>query len=136
MSFRWDSNTNDAGYSGTAYSTYGEPGTGQHGSMSKHEMNNILFARGPSFKSNVKLDTPSGNYDVAPTILRILGLSGGEGMHGRVLEEALEGGPSEVGWIVELHDAEHNLGDKTYKQRIKISTVGTTSYVDEGNSLG
>lgn len=136
MSFKWDSLTNEAGYAGTAYSTYGEPGTGQHGSMSKHEMNNILFARGPRFKSNVKLDAPSGNYDVTPTILRILGLSGGEGMYGRVLEEALEGAPSEVAWTVEIHEAEYDMGVKTYKQQIKISTVGTTSYVDEGNSVG
>ena len=41
VSFRWDSAANEAGYAGTAYATYGEPGTGQHGSMSRHEMNNI-----------------------------------------------------------------------------------------------
>lgn len=136
MSFRWDSNTNDAGYAGTAYSTYGEPGTGQHGSMSKHEMNNILFAQGPSFKSNHWVDTPSGNCDLTPTILKLLGLPGGQSMYGRVLEEALLDGPTDVDWIIELHDAEHNLGEKIYRQRIKISKVGTTSYVDEGNSLG
>jgi hypothetical protein len=57
-------------------------------------------------------------------------------MYGRVLEEALLDGPTDVDWIIELHDAEHNLGEKIYRQRIKISKVGTTSYVDEGNSLG
>ena len=135
MSFRWDSNTNKAGYAGTAYSTHGEPGTGQHGSMSKHEMNNILFANGPSFKSGAALDSPSGNFDLAPTILNILGLPGGDAMYGRVLEEALRDGPNDIDWTIELHDAEHDLGEKTYRQQIKISTVGTTSYVDEGNSL-
>ena len=57
-------------------------------------------------------------------------------MYGRVLEEALEGAPSEVAWTVEIHEAEYDMGVKTYKQQIKISTVGTTSYVDEGNSVG
>jgi arylsulfatase A-like enzyme len=137
MSFRWESADNEAGYPGTVYSTHGEPGAGQHGSMSRHEMNNILFTGGPSFKSNLRLEVPSGNLDLAPTILRILGISGGGDMHGRVLEESLEGGPSghDMDWASEVHNAEHNLGGNVYRQRIKISTVGATSYVDEGNRI-
>tara|TARA_B100000809_G_scaffold145379_1_gene142972 strand:- start:482 stop:1864 length:1383 start_codon:yes stop_codon:yes gene_type:complete len=137
MSFRWESADNEAGYPGTVYSTHGEPGVGQHGSMSRHEMNNILFTGGPSFKSNLRLEVPSGNLDLAPTILRILGISGGGDMHGRVLEESLEGGPSghDMDWASEVHNAEHNLGGNVYRQRIKISTVGATSYVDEGNRI-
>ena len=41
----------------------------QPGSMSQHELRNVLFARGPSFKQGVKLDTPSRNTDLAPTVL-------------------------------------------------------------------
>ena len=138
VSFHWDSSPNEAGYDGTVYATGGEPGTGQHGSMSRHEIKNILFASGPSFKSTLKLDTPSGNLDLAPTILRILGISGDWEMHGRVLEEALAGGPNaaDVDWSTELHDAEHSLGGKIYRQQIKISRVGPASYVDEGNRVG
>jgi len=137
MSFRWESTANEAGYHGMAYSTDGKPGTGQHGSMSRHEMHNILFASGPSFRSGLKLETPSGNLDLTPTILKVLSISGHEGMHGRVLEEALVGGPdaADVEWSTELHSAEHNLGEQVYRQQIKISTVGTTSYVDEGNRV-
>ena len=137
MSFRWDSVANEAGYSGTVYSTHGEPGAGQHGSMSRHEMNNILFAGGPSFRSNLKLDIPSGNLDLTPTILKVLGIGLSGDMHGRVLEEALTGGPndSDVDWSTELHHAEHTLGGQVYRQQIKVSTVGTTSYVDEGNRV-
>ena len=138
VSFHWDSSPNEAGYDGKVYATGGEPGAGQHGSMSRHEMKNILFASGPSFKSTLKLDTPSGNLDLAPTILRILGISGDWKMHGRVLEEALAGGPSasDVDWSTELHHAEHSLGGKIYRQQIKISRVGSASYVDEGNRVG
>ena len=137
VSFRWDSTPNDAGYAGMAYSNYGEPGTGQHGSMSRHEMNNILFANGPSFKSGITLEIPSGNLDLAPTILKILEISGTQDMDGRVLSEALAGGPdaTEVDWSTETHRAEHELGGDTYRQQITISTVGTTSYVDEGNRV-
>jgi arylsulfatase A-like enzyme len=104
--------------------------------MSRHELRNILFAWGPSFKSGVKLDNPSGNIDLTPTILRILGISTETFMDGRALEEALVGGPEpeEVEWSTEIHNAERKVGDKVYRQQIKVSRVGDTSYVDEGNS--
>ncbi len=137
VSFHWDSSPNEAGYNGKVYAAGGAPGTGQHGSMSRHEINGVMFASGPSFKSNLRLDTPSGSMDSAPTILKLLGISGDWDMHGRALEEALAGGPSpnEVEWSTEVHQAEHNLGGHAYRQQIKISRVGSTTYVDEGNRL-
>ena len=136
MSFRWDSTANSAGYQGQVYSTAGGRGRGQHGSMSKFEMKNVLFAWGPNFKEGVKLDTPSGNIDLAPTILRILGINHEHRMDGRVLEEALAGGPDadEVSWSRELHSTERRLNEKMFRQQIKLSRVGDTTYVDEGNS--
>ena len=137
VSFNWDSSPNEAGYGGKVYSTGGKPGTGQHGSMSRHEIQSVLFASGPSFKTTLKLDIPSGNLDLAPTLLRILGVSGDWGMHGRVLEEALAGGPNpeDLDWSTEMHQAEHDLGRELYRQQIKISRVGATTYVDEGNRV-
>jgi len=136
MSFRWESTANEAGYRGKAYSSGAAPGLGQHGSMSKHEMSNVLFAWGPSFKAGLKLEIPSGNTDLAPTILAILGMSGDGSMDGRVLEEALAGGPqaNDVDWSTELHNAERELADKVYRQQIKLSRVSSTTYVDEGSS--
>ena len=94
-------------------------------------------ARGPSFKSNIRLETPSGNQDLAPTILKILGIDGDNGMDGRVLAEALVDGPdaADVDWSTETHQAEYDLGGEIYRQQIKVSTVGTTSYLDEGNRV-
>ena len=136
MSFRWNSAANDGGYNGKVYSTSGRAGQGQHGSMSKHEMNNVMFAWGPGFKQGVRVDVPSGNIDVAPTILRLLGLPGGEAMDGRVLDEALAGGPDpdSVEWSSELYSTERRLKEKVYRQQIKLSVVGETKYVDEGDS--
>ena len=138
VSFRWDSSPNEAGYQGMVYATGGEPGAGQHGSMSRHEIHGILFGSGPSFNASLKLDTPSSTLDLAPTILNMLGITGEWGMHGRVLEEALAGGcsPSEVAWSTQVHQAEHNLGGQVYRQQIKLSRVGLTTYVDEGNRIG
>ena len=135
MSFHWASTANGSGYQGMAFSTGGPAGVGHHGSMSKHEMNNVLFAWGPSFKQNITVDTPSGNVDLAPTVLRILGITDGPPMDGRVLEEALAGGPAptSVAHSTDVHQAEHRLGQQVYRQSIKISSVGNTVYVDEGN---
>ena len=134
MSFRWDSEVNDAGYAGHAYSTSLAPGQGQHGSMSRHETHNVLFARGPSFKQGPAIDNPTGNIDLAPTILDILGLSGGEGMDGRVLSEALRDGPdpASVGWRTDTYEAQRPVDGGVYRQYIKVSSAGKTTYVDEG----
>ncbi|MDA0770744.1 MAG: hypothetical protein BZY79_06515 [SAR202 cluster bacterium Casp-Chloro-G4] len=134
MSFRWDSEVNEAGFAGHAFSTSLGPGQGQHGSMSRHETHNVLFARGPSFKQELTIDNPTGNIDLAPTILRILGLSGGEGMDGRVLAEALRDGPdaASVQWRTDTHEAQRDVDGGTYRQYVKVSSVGSTTYVDEG----
>ena len=138
VSMRWRPDANDAGYAGTIYSTGGSPGQGQHGSMSRTEMHNILFARGPGFKETLTVDTPSGNTDLAPTILQLLGLtpqsSGVPGMEGRVLTEALAGGPapSELDRFSDFHSTDCPVGDRIYRQQIKLSRVGDTVYVDEG----
>ena len=133
MSFRWDSTANTAGFAGHAYSTNLGPGRGQHGSMSRHETRNIFFARGPDFKQSVTITTPTGNVDLAPTILRLLDLPGGEAMHGRILNETLQGGPDTVEWQTTTHEAERNTPNGRYRQAITVSRVGATLYVDEGS---
>ena len=132
MSFRWNSNANPAGYPGYAFSTGGAAELGQHGSMSRHEMRNSLFARGPSFKSGVRIQSPTGNIDLAPTVLHLLGIGGGETMHGRILTEALADG-APVEWRTTTHTATRRIAPGEYRQRITISQVGDTAYLDEGS---
>ena len=136
MSLRWRPDANDIGYAGTIYSTGGSPGQGQHGSMGHSEMHNILFAGGPDFKKGLKVDTPSGNTDLAPTILKLLGLPSVDGMEGRALTEAIDGGPDpeEVDWHSDLYSTECPVGDRMYRQQIRLSRVGNTTYVDGGDS--
>ena len=135
MSFRWNSTPNTAGYPGFVYSSGGTPGQGIHGSLSKHELRSVLLAVGPSFKRGVKLETPSGNIDLAPTVLRILGITSATGMEGRVLEEALVHGPDTeaIKWSTKIHSSQHKIGHSIYRQQIMVSRVGNTTYVDEGN---
>ena len=136
MSFRWRPEANDAGYIGTIYSSGGTPGQGQHGSMGRSELRSILFARGPGFKEGLKVDAPSGNIDLAPTILKLLELPAFDGMEGRALEEAMAGGPdpAEVDWSSDFYSAECPVGDRIYRQQIRLSRVGDSVYVDEGTS--
>ena len=101
--------------------------------MSRQELRNTLIARGPGFLRSTVVDTPTGNIDVAPTILHLLGLPGGEKMDGRVLHEALADGDdsSDVVPRTETHTTE--LGD--YRQEVTVTTVGGSAYLDEGNAV-
>ncbi len=133
MSFTWDSETNDAGYDGFVYSGGGAPGLGQHGSMSKHEMNNTLLARGPSFKSGKRVTSPTGNVDVAPTVLELLGLPIPDDMDGRAVVEALVNGPDSVESTTDAHLAGREVLNGVYRQRVTLSRVGSTVYLDSGS---
>ena len=136
MSFRWSPEANPSGYVGTISSTGGVPGQGQHGSMGRSELHNILFARGPAFKDNLVVDVPSGNIDLTPTILELLGLPPAEDMEGRVLDEALAGGPDPamVEWFSDLHSTDCTVENKVYRQQIRVVRVAETVYVHEGTS--
>ena len=133
MSFAWNSALSDTGYPGSTASWGGEIGVGTHGGMSRHELRNTLIARGPSFRRSAVVETPTGNIDVAPTILHLLGMSGAEEMDGRVLHEGFAGGDgsSSVEERTERHVAE--LDD--YRQEVTVTTVGGSVYVDEGNAV-
>ena len=132
MSLVWNSAPNDAGFPGQTASSGGIVGVGTHGGMSRHELRNTLIARGPGFRRSTVIDNPTGNIDVAPTILHLLGLAGGAEMDGRVLHEALTGGSdaSEVEERSVTHVGE--LGD--YRQEVTVTTVGGSVYLDEGNA--
>ena len=133
MSFAWDSDPNDAGYPGRSACVIGPVGAGTHGGMSAHELRNTLIARGPSFRRSAVIDTPTGNIDVAPTILQILGLSGGEEMDGRVLHEALANNddPPDVEWETATHTAELDQLPAAGHHHPQLKA---RRYVDEGNT--
>jgi hypothetical protein len=134
MSFAWNSTPNDAGYLGHHYNAGLKKGQGNHGSMSRHEQRCAFIMAGPKIRQGVLSTTPSGNVDIAPTILRLLGLDAPADIDGRALEEAFVDGPApdDVTWSTESHDAERDLAKGTYRQQIMVSKVGHTTYVDEG----
>jgi arylsulfatase A-like enzyme len=134
VSLRWSAETNTYGAPGLMTTMDGTSGKGSHASLSRFDMNNTLVAYGPDFKRGFIDDMPSGNVDVAPTILWLLGVKAPATMDGRVLYEALahasEKPPRAQTKTIE---ASRELGLFRWKQYLKFSTVGTTRYFDEGN---
>ena len=137
MSLSWDSQPNRHGVKGRIYSC-GEVGVGlgNHGSASPYEVHNTLVAAGPHFKKGVVSSTPSSNADLFPTILRILGLESGSPTDGRVLEEALEGGPEpeEVFSSTSILEESVDLGPAVYSQQVQVSRVAGTTYLDKARA--
>src|SRR5262249_33300100 len=73
-----------------------QEGQGMHGSFSRADTFNAMLAFGPDFKSSFADSAPTSNADIAVTIASILqwNLPSGNGkLRGRVLKEALKGGP-------------------------------------------
>jgi len=76
-----------------------QEGQGMHGGFGRDCTFNNMAAAGPDFKKGFTDPLPVSNADVAPTLAHILGLqlpSTGK-LQGRVLEEALPGGPAKAG---------------------------------------
>jgi hypothetical protein len=72
---------------------------GDHGSFSPTDTHISLMARGPHFKSGLYDTLPTANVDIAPTVARILKFSM-PAAQGRVIEEALRGGPPLTKYLV------------------------------------
>jgi arylsulfatase A-like enzyme len=91
VSFSFDENVAVAGKSGVSYASSVNR-RGDHGSFSPTDTHISLLAHGPDFKSGLYDTLPTANVDIAPTVARILKFSMPD-VQGRVLEEALQGGP-------------------------------------------
>jgi arylsulfatase A-like enzyme len=92
VSFSFDEDTAVGGKSGITYASSINR-RGDHGSFSPTDTKISLMASGPDFKSGFRDTLPTSNVDIAPTVAHLLQLSMA-GVEGRVLEEALQGGPA------------------------------------------
>ncbi len=72
--------------------------------------------------------------DVTPTILAILGIDDRDGLDGRVLAEALEGGPDEEQVAVDTRV--HTVEAASYRAAIQVSVVNGHRYVDKSWRIG
>jgi arylsulfatase A-like enzyme len=98
VSFSYDVNAAVAGASGISYASSINR-RGDHGSFSPSDTLISLMASGPDFKAGFSDTLPTANVDIAPTVARILGF-GMPAAQGRVIEEALRGGPPVADYTV------------------------------------
>ena len=134
ISLRWSAARNDYGAPGMMVSMDGTKGKGAHASLSRYDMNNTLIASGPDFKKGFINDMPSGNIDIAPTTLWLLGVKPSQPMDGRVLHEALlSSGQTPPKPVTKTIEAKRTIGFINWRQTLKFTEVGPAIYFDEGN---
>lgn len=133
VSFRWFADRNDNGVPGLLISDGGTKGKGTHSSLCRYDMLNTAVAWGPDFKRGYVSDVPSGNIDVTPTVLHILGVKPKTPLDGRVLTEALVGGGPAPTVETKTLEASREVGIFRWTQYLKYSTVGHAVYYHEGN---
>src|SRR5205814_6608540 len=89
MAFRWNDEPNQYGIRGMIDADWQRgAGKGTHATLSPYDMHNTLIAAGPHFQHGGSDDLPTGNVDLAPTILHILQIASPRPVDGRVLSEA------------------------------------------------
>lgn len=143
LSFRWTSDTNPNGAPGYVVSesegsnlSLGSGQKATHVSLSPFDLHNTLVAAGPDFRQGYVDDTPSGNVDVAPTVLKILGVKPLQPMDGRVLSESLnsfsESSPKIQSKELRAHTT---LSGGEWTQSLSITEVDGVRYFEEGTGL-
>jgi len=132
FTFPWTSRRSAFGVPGTDLanvSAGGAPYVSDHGSMSPWNVRNTFLAWGAGVKKGIIGRAPAGNVDVTPTVLALLGLEGEAGLDGRVVAEALDGGPDPEAVAVETRV--HTAVAGGYRAALQISTVDGRRYVDK-----
>jgi arylsulfatase A-like enzyme len=135
MAFRWNDSKNQFGVRGMIDADWQrKAGEGTHATLSRFDMHNTLIAAGPDFRRGQADDLPSGNVDLAPTILRILGITPPQQLDGRILSEAMTSvDMPALKPETKTIEVAKDFPSGTWRQSLQISRVGSTVYLNEGN---
>lgn len=134
VSLRWTADRNRYGIPGMLTASGGRRGKGNHASLSPFDMHNTLVASGPDFRRTFVNRLPTGNADLAPTILQILGIKQPGPMDGRVLQEAFKNSPiSAQRPVTTVLRAHRELETRYWDQYLKLTRMGEQIYFDAGN---
>ena len=124
----WSDAVNDFGYPGAVWSR----GVAGHGSSSPWDIRATFLATGPSIKRSVVSSVPTGNIDIVPTVLSLIGAAVPTNVDGRVLFEIFAAGPDPEG-IEVVSDpitVVAQLEGLRYQLIVNRSRVGSTMYFD------
>jgi arylsulfatase A-like enzyme len=132
LSFRGSEEKNRFGVAGLIDADWNrKAGDGTHATMSRFDIHNLCIAEGPDFRHAFETAVPSGNIDIAPSILGIVGLRPPNQIDGRLLGDAMIPLPDQVtdlprrptDFLRTMHDH--------WQQSLVITHVGGTVYFDE-----
>lgn len=126
VSANWTMEKNDAGYLGTT----ADSGAAGHGTSSPYDVHNTLIAAGPDFREHAVSAVPTGNVDLAPTLLTLLGMPVPRSMTGRVIDEALRGGPAIASVKVDRATETVRTADGSYVLTAHLSRAAGKTYLD------
>jgi len=104
-------------------------GGGTHGGLTAAEMSVVMIMAGGQIPRGELSEWPAGLIDIAPTVMALLGIEGGELLDGRVLVEALVPGarpdapPAPESW---------EPADGGFRQRLARTRLGRHTYIDFG----
>jgi arylsulfatase A-like enzyme len=137
MAFRWNDSKNPFGIAGMIDADWQRgAGKGTHATLSRFDMHNTLIAAGPDFRAGQLDDLSTGNVDLAPTILRILGITPPQKLDGRVLSEAMINiDMPALKPETKTIEATKNFPSGTWRQSLQTSRVGSTIYLDEAKGI-
>jgi arylsulfatase A-like enzyme len=134
VALRWNPKPNRFGTPGQIITDNARgPGEGSHASLSEFDVHNTLVAAGPDFRRGETTSLPSSNVDIAPTVLRILGLESSHKFDGRVLAEAMNEKAERIEPLTKTLQAGRKFPGGEWQQHLRLSHVGETVYIDEGN---
>ena len=109
-------------------------GDGMHVTLSRMDLHNLGVACGPDFRQGVTDPLPSGNIDIVPTLLWLMGLEPALPLDGRILTEALTtSGPPLKTVLPGRLDAQIELPGGSWTQYLRYCEVNGVRYLEEVN---
>ncbi|WGS19133.1 MULTISPECIES: alkaline phosphatase family protein [unclassified Bradyrhizobium] len=132
FSFRADDGLDPFGLGGRCWSENWPIGVGVHGGLHAKEMSSVGILAGSQIKSGFTSQVPSGICDLAPTVLRLLGISQPSGMTGRSLTEVFIEGGEEMPRTIETS---YETSEGAYRQNLRRVQVGAAVYLDAAAAL-
>jgi arylsulfatase A-like enzyme len=126
VSANWSAAKNEAGFMGSTT----DGGVAGHGASSPYDVHNTLIAAGPSFRQGAVSNVPTGNVDIAPTVLHLIGVPVPKVMTGRVIGEGLREPPSSGALDIVRSSQSVRTPDGSYSLTAHLTDVAGTRYFD------
>ncbi len=132
LSFRGSEEKNRFGVAGMIDADWNrKAGDGTHATMNRFDAHNSCIAQGPDFRHAFETTVPSGNIDIAPSILGIVGFHLPNQIDGRLLDDAMVPLPDQVPALPRRPtDFLHAMHDD-WQQSLVITHLRDTVYFDE-----